>query len=132
MPKRLLSLDVMRGLIMILLAAESTSLYSRLDKAAAGTWLQRVTEQFFHHDWHGLRFWDLIQPAFMTMAGAAMFLSFYFKEQKESNKLIEEFMLLANRTVAENVSKIQINKKALPFQQAQNGVNIKTNLSPIV
>ncbi len=82
MPKRLLSLDVMRGLIMILLAAESTSLYSRLDKAAAGTWLQRVTEQFFHHDWHGLRFWDLIQPAFMTMAGAAMFLSFYFKEQK--------------------------------------------------
>jgi len=82
MPKRLLSLDVMRGLIMILLAAESTSLYSRLDKAAAGTWLQRVTEQFFHHDWHGLRFWDLIQPGFMTMAGSAMFLSFYFKQQK--------------------------------------------------
>lgn len=82
MPKRLLSLDVMRGLIMILLAAESTSLYNRLDKAAAGTWLQRVTEQFFHHDWHGLRFWDLIQPGFMTMAGSAMFLSFYFKQQK--------------------------------------------------
>jgi predicted acyltransferase len=82
MPKRLLSLDVMRGLIMILLAAESTSLYSRLDKAAAGSWLQRVTEQFFHHDWHGLRFWDLIQPGFMTMAGSAMFLSFYFKQQK--------------------------------------------------
>jgi len=82
MAKRLLSLDVMRGLIMILLAAESTSLYSRLDKAAAGTWLQRVTEQFFHHDWHGLRFWDLIQPGFMTMAGSAMFLSFYFKQQK--------------------------------------------------
>ncbi|MBU7578386.1 MAG: DUF5009 domain-containing protein [Flavihumibacter sp.] len=82
MPKRLLSLDVMRGLIMILLAAESTSLYSRLDKAVAGTWLQRVTEQFFHHDWHGLRFWDLIQPGFMTMAGSAMFLSFYFKQQK--------------------------------------------------
>lgn len=82
MPKRLLSLDVMRGLIMILLAAESTSLYSRLDKAAAGTWLQRVTEQFFHHDWHGLRFWDLIQPGFMTMAGSAMFLSYYFKQQK--------------------------------------------------
>lgn len=82
MPKRLLSLDVMRGLIMILLAAESTSLYSRLDKAAAGTWLQWVTGQFFHHDWHGLRFWDLIQPGFMTMAGSAMFLSFYYKQQK--------------------------------------------------
>lgn len=37
------------------------------------------------------------------------------KESKEAHQLIEEFMLLANRTVAENISKIQINKKALPF-----------------
>jgi ribonuclease R len=37
------------------------------------------------------------------------------KESKEAHQLIEEFMLLANRTVAENVSKIQINKKAIPF-----------------
>jgi len=32
-------------------------------------------------------------------------LSVYFKESKDSNKLIEEFMLLANRTVAEFVGK---------------------------
>jgi ribonuclease R/exosome complex exonuclease DIS3/RRP44 len=31
----------------------------------------------------------------------------YFKESKEANKLIEEFMLLANRTVAEFVSKMR-------------------------
>ncbi len=37
------------------------------------------------------------------------------KESKEAHQLIEEFMLLANRTVAENVSKIQINKKTIPF-----------------
>ncbi|MEN9299537.1 MAG: ribonuclease [Bacteroidota bacterium] len=37
------------------------------------------------------------------------------KESKEAHQLIEEFMLLANRTVAENVSKIQINKKEIPF-----------------
>ncbi len=37
------------------------------------------------------------------------------KESKEAHQLIEEFMLLANRTVAENISKIQINKKAIPF-----------------
>lgn len=37
------------------------------------------------------------------------------KESKEAHQLIEEFMLLANRTVAENVSKIQINKKGIPF-----------------
>ncbi|MGB2704693.1 MAG: ribonuclease R [Chitinophagaceae bacterium] len=37
------------------------------------------------------------------------------KESKEAHQLIEEFMLLANRTVAENVSKIKVNGKPLPF-----------------
>jgi ribonuclease R len=37
------------------------------------------------------------------------------KESKESHQLIEEFMLLANRYVAENVSKIKIKSKPLPF-----------------
>lgn len=37
------------------------------------------------------------------------------KESKEANQLIEEFMLLANRTVAENVSKLKVNKKNIPF-----------------
>ncbi len=37
------------------------------------------------------------------------------KESKDSNKLVEEFMLLANRTVAEYVSKIKVNKEPIPF-----------------
>lgn len=37
-------------------------------------------------------------------------LSVYFKEAKDSNKLIEEFMLLANRTVAEYVGKATAEK----------------------
>lgn len=37
------------------------------------------------------------------------------KESKESHQLIEEFMLLANRTVAERVSAVTIDKKSLPF-----------------
>ena len=37
------------------------------------------------------------------------------KESKEAHQLIEEFMLLANRTVAEHVSKIKVNKKPIPF-----------------
>lgn len=37
------------------------------------------------------------------------------KESKDAHKLIEEFMLLANRTVAEHVSKIRINKEPIPF-----------------
>jgi ribonuclease R len=37
------------------------------------------------------------------------------KESKEAHKLIEEFMLLANRTVAEFIFKIEVDKKKLPF-----------------
>lgn len=37
------------------------------------------------------------------------------KESKESHQLIEEFMLLANRTVAEKVSKIKVSNKPIPF-----------------
>ncbi len=37
------------------------------------------------------------------------------KESKESHQLVEEFMLLANRTVAAHVGKIKLNKKPVPF-----------------
>ncbi len=37
------------------------------------------------------------------------------KESKEAHKLIEEFMLLANRTVAEFVSKKKVKKEPIPF-----------------
>jgi ribonuclease R len=37
------------------------------------------------------------------------------KESKESHQLIEEFMLLANRYVAENISKLKLKGKQIPF-----------------
>ncbi|MBS1587883.1 MAG: ribonuclease R [Bacteroidetes bacterium] len=37
------------------------------------------------------------------------------KESKEAHQLVEEFMLLANRTVAEYVSEIEIKGKPIPF-----------------
>ena len=45
-------------------------------------------------------------------------LSVYFKVSKEANKLIEEFMLLANKTVAEYVGEVPKNKKpkVLPYR----------------
>ncbi|MGC8749921.1 acyltransferase family protein [Hydrotalea sp.] len=73
---RLISLDVMRGLIMILLAGESATLYSSLQKLSIPYWLNNLNQQFFHHPWHGLHFWDLVQPAFMTIAGTAMYISY--------------------------------------------------------
>ena len=42
-------------------------------------------------------------------------ISVYFKESKDANKLVEEFMLLANRTVAEFVGKVPKNKKPKVF-----------------
>jgi ribonuclease R len=46
----------------------------------------------------------------------------YFKRSKDANKLIEEFMLLANRTVAEDVGKVKKNQKAktLPYRIHDN------------
>ena len=45
-------------------------------------------------------------------------LSVYFKESKDANKLVEEFMLLANRTVAEKIGRVPKGKKAkvLPYR----------------
>ncbi|MBO7202791.1 MAG: ribonuclease R, partial [Paludibacteraceae bacterium] len=42
-------------------------------------------------------------------------LSVYFKESKDANKLIEEFMLLANRTVATHIAKPGKGKKPKTF-----------------
>ena len=49
-------------------------------------------------------------------------LSVHFKKSKDANKLIEEFMLLANRTVAESVGKVKRGKaaKTLPYRVHDN------------
>lgn len=46
----------------------------------------------------------------------------YFKRSKDANKLIEEFMLLANRTVAESIGKVPKGKavKTLPYRVHDN------------
>ncbi len=80
--KRLLSLDFMRGLIMVLLALESAGLYEHLSTATEGNAINGFIQQFFHHPWSGLKFWDLVQPAFMFMAGTAMALSLNKQEQQ--------------------------------------------------
>ncbi len=71
--ERLLSLDFFRGLTMFLLIGESTLLYEHLrDPGLAGTILHAIGTQLDHHPWAGLRFWDLVQPFFMFIVGAAL------------------------------------------------------------
>jgi predicted acyltransferase len=79
---RVVSLDVMRGMIMLLLCGESCMLYESIKHLNPAHPRTGLIDQFFHHPWHGLHFWDLVQPAFMFMAGAAMYISYSEKLKK--------------------------------------------------
>jgi len=101
--ERLLSLDFFRGITMFLLVAEGTHLWSVLvQDPIAGTVFESFFQQFHHHSWNGLRFWDLVQPFFMFIVGVAMPFS-YAKRLKQGNSkskitrhiLQRSFILLA-------------------------------------
>jgi predicted acyltransferase len=70
---RLASLDVFRGLTMLFLIGEGARVYDvMVSESFAHTWIASFGNNFQHHPWHGLRFWDLIQPFFMFIVGVAM------------------------------------------------------------
>ncbi|HEY2930261.1 MAG TPA: DUF5009 domain-containing protein [Acidobacteriota bacterium] len=72
-PSRLMSIDVFRGFTMFFLVGEATGIYDLLvSPQLNGTLVSAIATQFHHHPWNGLRFWDLIQPFFMFIVGAAM------------------------------------------------------------
>jgi ribonuclease R len=54
------------------------------------------------------------------------------KESKEAHQLIEEFMLLANKTVAENVAKQSVNKKPIPFPYRVHDQPDEEKLTPFI
>ncbi|HVN57335.1 MAG TPA: DUF5009 domain-containing protein [Bacteroidales bacterium] len=70
-PERITSVDFFRGFTMFLLAGESTWLYDHLLESQNGV-IHFFGTQLSHHPWHGLRFWDLIQPFFMFIVGVAI------------------------------------------------------------
>lgn len=71
LPGRINSVDFYRGLTMFLLAGESTLLYEHLQHFDHGI-LHFLAVQFSHHAWHGLHFWDLVQPFFMFIVGVSI------------------------------------------------------------
>jgi len=70
--RRLGSLDLYRGLVMVLLMLDSTGFFEHMISMTRGTAWHGFWIEFSHHPWHGLHFWDLIQPGFMFIAGVAM------------------------------------------------------------
>lgn len=70
-PGRVTSVDFFRGLTMFLLAGEAAEIYSHLIHSNSSV-VHFIGTQFHHHQWHGLHFWDLIQPFFMFIVGVAI------------------------------------------------------------
>ena len=68
---RVNSVDFYRGLTMFLLAGESTALYEHFN-SFNGSFMHFLGTQLSHHEWHGLHFWDLIQPFFMFIVGVSI------------------------------------------------------------
>ena len=92
---RLLSLDFLRGLTMVLLTLESTLLFEHLQPAVAGSWTAHLLHEFEHHPWHGLHFWDLVQPVFMFVAGTA--LAFSMKKRRQTMTWSQSFIKILKR-----------------------------------
>ena len=99
--ERFLSLDFFRGLTMFLLIGESTLLYEHLrDPRLAGTILYAIGTQLDHHPWAGLRFWDLVQPFFMFIVGAALAFSVAKREERgESRAAITKHVIVRSLTL---------------------------------
>ncbi len=75
-PGRMRSIDFFRGLTMFLLIGEFSGLFEKLvEPPFEGGWVAALATQLHHHPWHGLRFWDLIQPFFMFIVGVSLALS---------------------------------------------------------
>jgi predicted acyltransferase len=69
--ERVASVDFFRGLTMFLLIGESTLAYQYFLQSDNPV-LHFIGFELHHHEWHGLHFWDLIQPFFMTIVGVAI------------------------------------------------------------
>ena len=52
------------------------------------------------------------------------------KESKEAHQLVEEFMLLANRTIAETIAKIKVNGEPVPFPYRVHDTPDEEKLKP--
>ncbi len=81
LPGRITSVDFFRGFTMFMLAGEASHLYTTLLDYNSGV-MHFIGTQLEHHEWHGLHFWDLIQPFFMFIVGVAIPFAVANREKK--------------------------------------------------
>ena len=67
-PKRLESLDALRGFDLFLLVGLEAVMHA-LDGTIDTPWFDRLMWCFTHVDWEGFSSWDLVMPLFMFMSG---------------------------------------------------------------
>lgn len=82
---RITSVDFFRGFTMFLLMGESTELYGHLE-SVNNSFVHFLGVQLSHHEWHGLHFWDLIQPFFMFIVGVAIPFAIANREKKGASR----------------------------------------------
>lgn len=80
--KRLASLDVYRGLTMLLLAFTVPNWGWQEALADEHGWLRPLADQVEHAEWWGLTLWDMIQPSFMFMVGVAVPYSYASRKRR--------------------------------------------------
>jgi heparan-alpha-glucosaminide N-acetyltransferase len=72
---RLMSLDVFRGLVMLLLIPDvygGFSFYAMANHDPNNPLWSFLARQFTHAQWSGCRIWDLVMPSFVFMVGVAI------------------------------------------------------------
>src|SRR5215469_13285901 len=72
--QRLMSLDALRGFDMFWIIG-ADSLVEALHKMSANSATGALAYQLEHSDWQGMRFYDLIFPLFVFMAGVSLVFS---------------------------------------------------------
>lgn len=70
-PRRLLSIDALRGFDMLFISGAGTFLLL-LEGKTGLAWVDAVALQMEHPDWHGFTFYDFIFPLFLFIAGVSL------------------------------------------------------------
>ena len=95
-PKRLESLDALRGFDLFLLVGLEAVMHA-LDGAIDTPWFDRLMWCFTHVDWEGFSSWDLVMPLFMFMSGITI--PFALARYKREGSRGEAYLRIIRRVV---------------------------------